>query len=105
MKFDEIVSVLEDKGRGVHAYRAVIDFAQKAIAEDPDRAIGYWLLGVIAERFVDTTERQPINSAQTEAAFQNFKACAERLNTAFLTGQQDVVLALLNSLAQTGETR
>ncbi|MCV6593397.1 MAG: hypothetical protein OIF48_10625 [Silicimonas sp.] len=99
MHFDDILATLRDNGKSGMAYQKTIARADAAMAEDPDRAVGYRLLCALAERFLDGTGRLPVTTQQTEQAFEDFAAAAEGLRAAYEAGESQTILEALNATA------
>lgn len=99
MQFDDILATLRDNGKSGLAYEKTIRHADRAMEEDPQRAVGYRLLCAIAERFIESTGRLPVSTVQTENAFRNFAETATTLHAAYAGGDADKLLRTLNDVA------
>jgi hypothetical protein len=99
MLFDEILATLKDNGRSSHAYEKVITHADKAMADDPDRAAGYRLLSALADRFLESTGRLPVAAAQTEKAYTDFQQLLTELKDAFVSNDPAQIVTVLNAVS------
>jgi hypothetical protein len=99
MLFDDILATLRDNGKSGLAYQKTIDHADRALEEDPDRAVGYRLLCAIAERFIESTGRLPVTTVQTEKAFSDFADAVSALKDAYTQGDAEALLGTLNTIA------
>ena len=97
--FNEITKTIDDNGRGGQAYEKAIAVADQAMIDDPDRAVGYRMLIVAAERFIDSTGRLPVTIVQTDASFAFFEKHANALRTAYAANDPTLVLEALNQVA------
>lgn len=99
MMFDNIIEMVRDNGKSGMAYGKAINLATQAMIQDSDRAAGYLLLKVLAERFVETTGRLPITSAQTAKAYDDFFANVITLRDAYASGDSDGISTALNKVS------
>lgn len=99
MLFDEILVTLKDNGRSSHAYEKVIIHADKAMTDDPDRAVGYRLLSALADRFLDSTGRLAIAAGQMEKAYADFEQSLTELRDAFSSSDPEQILFVLNAVS------
>lgn len=101
MMFEKILATLDKNGKSGLAYGKAIKLAEKAMNEDPDRATGYLLLKVLADRFIETTGRLPVTAVQTENAFKDFSKHLNSLSQAYASGDSKMVSAALNKVSVT----
>ena len=99
MMFDQIRDMLDRKGKSGITYAKVVTLAETAIKEDGDRAAGYLVLKVIAERFIESTGRLPLTVTQVENAFDNFVSHLSALEHAYLTQDPSLVSKALNNVS------
>jgi hypothetical protein len=99
MIFEQILETLHENGKSGHAYAKVIIQAEKAMKEDCDRAAGYLLLKILANRFIETTGRLPITATQVKAAFTDFANHVSTLSDAYATGDPIAVSSALNKVS------
>lgn len=99
MMFDQILETLKNNGKAGMAYSKVIALSERAIKNDPERAIAYLLLKVLAEQFIEATGRLPIKATQIEAAFENFSANLKMLRDAYAEQDATVIAIALNKVA------
>ena len=99
MMFEKILATLSENGKSGHAYRKVIVHAEKAMKEDSERAAGYLLLKILAERFVDTTGRLATTAVQIENAYRDFASHVNTLNEVYAAGDQSAVSNALNKVS------
>jgi hypothetical protein len=94
--FDTILKTLKDDGKSGMAYAKVIALSEKAMKDDDERAAGYLILKVLAERFIEMTGRLPIKATQTEAAFTAFSADLITLRDAYQSQDSAAISKALN---------
>jgi len=97
--FHDLIDILTENGKGIHAYRA---FASRALAlaadaERPERAAAYMLLANAADTFVQDNDRMPLSSADMARVFDEFQSHCTMLDAA--EGAADH-LAALNRIAR-----
>ncbi|QUS36205.1 hypothetical protein [Falsirhodobacter algicola] len=97
--FTTILDILQDKGRGIHAYAAVARTAMKMAALHPEQAAGFYVLATTAETFVDLHERMPVSSQELAQAFAAFTDDVTALQEAYEGGDPATILAALNRIA------
>lgn len=97
--FDQIIKTIDENGRGGHAYGKAVRLADEAIIDDPERAIGYHMLIVAAEQYIESTGRLPVTVVQTNNFYVFFTKHAKSLQSAFDAGDQLQILNALNDLA------
>jgi len=89
------------KGRGIHAYGAAAKLAFAQAAERPEHAAGFYVLGKIAEEFVDLHERMPMSTEALTRFFAHYESVAQTLETALEAGDAATMLAALNKVCAT----
>ena len=97
--FSTILQTVTDQGNSIHAYRAVARLAYEKAGEPSDHAAAFFVLGTIAEAFVERHERMPLLSKETEQSFAAFKEDIAALSAAYETGDPAGILAALNTVA------
>lgn len=97
--FMSLIEELTEKGRGMHAYAATAKTAFAQASAHPDQAAAFYLLGKIAEEFVDLHERMPLSTEELNQFFGRYAAAAQALQDA--DDKQDAagMLAALNAVA------
>lgn len=99
MMFDKILATLSENGKSGHAYRKVIMLAETAMQEDNDRATGYLLLKILAERFIDSTGRLATTATQTENAYNDFAKHVSTLTDAYAAQDASAISNALNTVS------
>lgn len=104
--FASLIDTLEERGRGIHAYRAVAEAGFAKAKSEPDRAAGHYLLARLAEDFVEVNERMPLPASVIDGMFQRLAGAARDLDQAYAAGDSTAILAVLNRVAaQAAEDR
>lgn len=96
--FLSILDELTQKGRGIHAYGAAAKLAFAQAQAQPAAAAGFYVLGKIAEEFVDLHERMPLSTEALAQFFAHYEGVARTLETAHATGDAGKMLAALNAV-------
>tara|TARA_B110000285_G_C14714679_1_gene419372 strand:- start:27 stop:368 length:342 start_codon:yes stop_codon:yes gene_type:complete len=99
MMFEQILATLSDNGKSGHAYAKVILHAETAMKDDSDRAIGYLLLKILADRFIESTGRMATTATQTENEYKIFASHVSTLNDAYITGDPSGISNTLNKVS------
>jgi hypothetical protein len=99
MMFERILAILNENGKSGQAYAKVITHAESAMKDDSDRAVGYLLLKVLADRFIESTGRMPTTSTQTENEYEIFASHAGILNNAYAEGDPSTISNALNKVS------
>lgn len=97
--FTPLIETLAEKGRGIHAYGTVARLAFDKASAHPEAAVAFFLLGKIAEDFVDLHERMPLTTRGLDAFYDRYSAAVQSLQTAQDTGDAQAQLAALNAVA------
>ncbi|MEH6834309.1 hypothetical protein [Falsihalocynthiibacter arcticus] len=99
MMFEQILETLSENGKSGQAYAKVIVQAENAMKEDSERAAGYLLLKILADRFIETTGRLATTAAQTKTAFTEFSNHVSTLKDAYTTGDPSTISNALNEVS------
>lgn len=97
--FDELLTILNENRRGIHAYRKCADKAFERASDEPENATAYFLLGAAAEDFVSKNERMPLSTKDAEVAFSQFSDFVGQLETSLASSSPDEMLQTLNAIA------
>lgn len=102
--FTSLIEALQDRGRGIHGYRALAEAAYEKARSAPEAA-AYFMLAKQADDFVEFTERMPVPARELDAMFDRISANAQALDAAFggnanHGGDATAVLDVLNRIAQ-----
>ena len=97
--FEQILATLSDNGKSSHAYNKVISHAETAMKDDNDRVVGYLLLKVLADRFIESTGRMATTTTQTENEYKTFASHVGTLNDAYAADDPKVISDALNKVA------
>lgn len=98
--FTQITDIIRQKGNAVRAYRAAATAAQEAAIADPDRAVGYFMLGLAAQEFADLYYGEPLQVDVAERELATLEAYASQLDEAFAAEKAETRLAALSKIAQ-----
>jgi len=98
--FTKITDIIRQKGNAVHAYRAAATAAQQAAIADPDRAVGYFMLGFAAQEFADMYYGEPLQAYIADMELVKLEGYARSLDAAFADEGADIRLKTLSSIAQ-----
>lgn len=101
MMFTSLIDTLQDRGRGIHGYRALAEAAYEKARSGP-HAAAYYMLAKQADDFVDFTERMPMPAHENDAMFARISANVAALDSAFADGDKAAVLDALDRMAQDG---
>lgn len=99
MMFEQILATLCDNGKSGQAYAKVVTHAETAMKDDGHRAIGYLLLKVLADRFIESTGRMATTATQTENEYVIFANHVGTLNDAYTAGDPSAISSALNKVA------
>lgn len=97
--FEQILKNLQDQGGGVRAYEACANSVLERIGKEPDNAAALFLLGVAAQRFVDSYDDQPLSTEAASGELELFKSCIATLNEAYASGSAERKVSALNEVA------
>ena len=97
--FEQILATLSDNGKSGHAYAKVILHAETAMKDDSDRAIGYLLLKILADRFIESTGRMATTATQTENEYKIFANHVGTLSNAYVAGDPARISDALNKVS------
>ncbi|MFV0334491.1 MAG: hypothetical protein ACK5JR_10540 [Tropicimonas sp.] len=97
--FKDLITILEENGKGIHALRKGAQAARARAAAEPDRAAAWTLMALRAEEFIDANERMAITAGQTKTLFEQIATETARLDTAFAGADAGEKLAVLNDIA------
>lgn len=98
--FSELITLVEENGAGIHAYRKAANMACNRASETGEQAAGWFLLASFADMIVEQNERIAVTSIQTSQWFSAVKTEVERLNKAFSNSDPAGRLDALNQTAQ-----
>ncbi|WP_454855527.1 hydantoinase/carbamoylase family amidase [Rhizobium binxianense] len=100
--FTRITDIIREKGNAVRAYYAAAEAAQQAAIADPDRAVGYLILGTAAREFADSRYGEAVHADVFEQELSRFEDYTTALDTAFAhpdaQGRLDALSAVSRSL-------
>lgn len=99
MMFEHILNTLSENGKSGQAYNKVIEHSVKAMQEDNDRAAGYLLLKILADRFIEATGRMATTATQTENEFNIFANHVGTLSDAYIAGDPAGISDALNKVS------
>ncbi len=97
--FKDLIAILEENGKGIHALRKCSEAARHRAASDPDRAAAWTLVALRAEEFIEANERMAVTAASTRQLFDQITAETERLDAAFAGNDPAKKLGVLNDIA------
>lgn len=81
--FATIIDVIRDKGNAARAYREAARIAQERAGKDPERAVGYFLLGKAAQEFAEAYYDEPLHADMAERQLAKLENHAAVLDEAF----------------------
>ena len=96
---EDLVKTLEVNNYGVRAYEQVAQLCYKSIAEQPDMAIFFLTLSVMAERFVNQYDESPLTIAFADAQKDKILDTIEKMEKTLNESSADQV-GLLNAVAK-----
>ncbi|MEJ8472556.1 hypothetical protein [Roseibium algae] len=99
MSMTELVRIIEDFGKGVRAYNECSRACRDQLKVQSDTAAAYFLLAIVAEKFVDTYDDQPLSSPIAEAEFKRFKGYVEQFEATERASDPSAKLDTLNRIA------
>ena len=97
--FTKITDIIRQKGNAVRAYHAAAVAAQEAAITDPDRAVGYFMLGLAAQEFADANYGEPLHAHVFDQELSRLDEYAGMLDAAFANPDADVRLRALSTVA------
>jgi hypothetical protein len=97
--FEHLVEIIRDQGQGVRAWETCAREAADAVADNPDLAAPYFLLGAAAGRLVETYFGEPLSSDRAKTLLTRFEAHATHLGQVFSTDDDVAKLKTLNAVA------
>lgn len=99
MSMYDLVNIIEEKGKGVHAYSECAKLAREHLKTPSDQSAAYFLLAFVAGRFADTYDDQPLLSQIAESEFEKFKSYVDQLENADKSDNSTQKLDTLNRIA------
>ncbi len=99
MMFEQILTTLSDNGKSGQAYAKVVTHAETAMKDDSDRAVGYLLLKILADRFIESTGRMATTATQTENEYEIFSDHVGTLSDAYIAGDPSGISIALNKVS------
>jgi N-carbamoyl-L-amino-acid hydrolase len=81
--FATIIDIIRDKGNAARAYREAAKIAQERAGKDPERAVGYFLLGKAAQEFAEAYYDEPLHADLAERQLAKLENHASLLDEAF----------------------
>lgn len=96
LMFNRITDIIRENGNGVRAYRAAAQFARHEATADPERATGYFMLGIAAQEFADTHYGEALHANICDQELARFDGFVSLLDGAFM---KDDLQARLGALA------
>lgn len=97
--FNDLKTVLDDKGGSVRAYDAAARTARGRLAGEPDKAAALLLIAYAAQRFVDAYDDQPLTQDAAGEERAQFEWIVDTLEAAFESGSAGEQVAALNAVA------
>ena len=97
--FADLISVLEENGKGIHALRKCAEEAYKRARDDADRSAAWILMASLAEDFIDANERMAVSTAHIQGQFELMSDHADLLDRVYASTDANKQLAALNTLA------
>lgn len=97
--FSDLITILEDNGKGILALHKFAEAARQRAQESGENAAAWVLLATYASEFTDTYERMPISIERTAQLFDQLVQETERLDQAYETKDPVKMLAAVNMLA------
>lgn len=98
--FSKITDIIRQKGNAVRAYRAAAAAAQEAAIADPDRTVGYFILGLAAQEVAETYYGEPLQADVFDQELSRFDEYTNTLDTAFANPDARVRLDALSIVAR-----
>ncbi|MBU2890698.1 hypothetical protein [Celeribacter halophilus] len=98
--FTFLLDLVNEKGRGIHAYSAAAKAAYAKALSEPDHAAAFYFLATSAENFVDLHDRQPLSSEELEQNYKVFEAGINALEKVASDSSENR-LAALNAIVKT----
>ncbi|MAY34279.1 MAG: hypothetical protein MRY67_13115 [Rhodovulum sp.] len=96
--FAELITLLNENGRGLNAFRKCADAAKGLAQKNPDYATEFFVLAVYAENFVDFHERMAVDLSATAKAADQFVKVAEQFDAAITSGSAQTRLGAMNEV-------
>lgn len=97
--FSQLLEAQKKYGHGTHGYEKCAEMSRQAAASQPEYAAAYTLLAVLAEDFIDRTERMAVSSTETASAFAKYSDAVALLDKAYAAADATEILAALNTMA------
>jgi hypothetical protein len=97
--FKHLLEAQEKYGHGTHGYAKCAEMSREAAANQPECAAAYTLLAMLAEDFIDRTERMAVSSTETASAFAKYSDAVALLDDAYKASNAADILAALNTMA------
>lgn len=98
--FATIIDIIREKGNAARAYREAARIAQDQAGQDPERAVGYFLLGKAAQEFAEAYYDEPLHADLAERQLATLENHASRLDDAFEARDLQARLDALSHVAQ-----
>lgn len=98
--FSNITDIIRQKGNAVRAYRAAAVAAGQAAIDDPDRVVGYFMLGLAAQEVAETYYAEPVEAAVFDQELSRFDGYANTLDAAFANPDAGIRLDALSRVAR-----
>jgi len=97
--FNDLKTVLDDKGGSVRAYDAAARAARARLSGEPDNAAALLLVAYAAQRFVEAYDDQPLTQDAAGEERAQFDWIVDTLDAAFESGSAEDKVAALNAVA------
>ncbi|MGY6707605.1 MAG: hypothetical protein ACXIVF_04705 [Rhizobiaceae bacterium] len=97
--FNDLKTVLDDKGGSVRAYDAAARAARARLSSEPGNAAALLLVAYAAQRFVEAYDDQPLTQDAAAEERAQFDWIVDTLDSAFRNGSAEDKVAALNAVA------
>lgn len=97
--FTDLIKLIEDNGKGIHALRKCAEEAYRRSAADVERSAAWVLMAALAEGFIEANERMAVSTVHIQQQFDLMSANAKTLERAFAESDAANQLAALNTVA------
>ncbi|MCG6114205.1 MAG: hypothetical protein MEQ84_03310 [Mesorhizobium sp.] len=97
--FNDLKTVLDDKGGSVRAYDAAARAARARLSAEPGNAAALLLVAYAAQRFVEAYDDQPLTQDAAGEERAQFEWIVDTLDAAFESGSADEKVKALNAVA------
>lgn len=97
--FADLITILEDNGKGIHALRKSATEAYARAALHPDRAAPWYLMAALAQDFIDSNERMAVSTDKVRQQFELMTRHAALLDDAYASGDGAAQLTAINTVA------